>query len=112
VAEVLRERHRVDVTLSSALDTSVGLSPGWPAAAALPGPAQAAGLGTAALLAADVTHRPLLPVDGHVPVATVVPDRDLLDRHAAPADRQRWWRERLVRCHALLARQAPGIIVR
>lgn len=102
VAEVLRERHRVDVTVSSALDTSVGLSVGVAAAAALPGPAQAAGLGTAALLAADVTDRPLLPVDGHVPTGAVVPDRRLLAEHAAPADRQRWWRERLARCHALL----------
>ena len=102
VAQVLRERHGVDVTVSSALDTSVGLSAGVAAAAALPGPAQAAGLGTAALLAADVAARPLLPVDGHVPVGPVVPDRALLEAHAAPGDRQRWWRERLGRCHALL----------
>ena len=76
------------VTVSSALDTSVGLSAGAAAAAALPGPACAAGLGTAALLAADVTGRPLLPVDGHVPVGPVVPDPDLLARHAAAAERQ------------------------
>ncbi len=106
VAEVLRERHDVDVTVSSALDTSVGLSAGVAAAGALPGPPQAAGLGTAALLAVDVTARPLLPVDGRVPVRPVVPDLDLLARHAAGPDRQLWWRDRLARCHALLRRHA------
>ena len=112
VADVLRVRHGVDVTVSSALDTSVGLAAGVAAAAALPGPAQAAGLGTAALLAADVSDRPLLPVDGHVPVGPVVPGEDLLARHAAGPERQRWWRERLVRCHALLQAdpRAAGMI--
>ena len=108
VAEVLRERHGVDVTVSSALDTSVGLAAGVAAAAALPGPAQAAGLATAALLGADVTTAPLLPVDGYVGVGAVVADRDLLARHAAAEQRQQWWRDRLVRCHALLVGGGAG----
>ena len=108
VAHVLRERHGVEVTVSSALDTSVGLAAGVAAAAALPGPVQAAGLATAALLGADVTTAPVLPVDGHVSVRAVVADPDLLARHAAPGPRQQWWRERLVRCHALLAGGGSG----
>uniref|UniRef100_UPI0030EE4A15 o-succinylbenzoate synthase n=1 Tax=Aquipuribacter hungaricus TaxID=545624 RepID=UPI0030EE4A15 len=44
VAEELRERYAVGLTVSSALDTSVGLSDGVAAAAALPGPVRAAGL--------------------------------------------------------------------
>lgn len=107
VAEVLRERHGVGLTVSSALDSSVGLAAGVAAAAALPGSPRAAGLGTAALLAADVTTVPLLPVDGRVPVGAVVADPDLLARHAAPPARQQWWRDRLARCHALL-RGDPG----
>ncbi|MCC5784877.1 O-succinylbenzoate synthase, partial [Kocuria sp. CCUG 69068] len=30
-----------------------------------------------------------------------VPDPELLARHAVPADRRRWWLERLRRVHAL-----------
>ena len=102
VAAALREEHGVDVVVSSALDTSVGLAAGVRAAAALPGPVRAAGLGTAALLAADVTASPLLPVAGSVGVRAVEPDRALLHRHAAPPERQQWWRDRLERCLTLL----------
>lgn len=102
VAEVLRAQHGVDVVLSSALDTSVGLSAGVRAAAALPGPVRAAGLGTAALLAADVTADPLLPVAGAVAARAVEPDHGLLSAHAAEPGRQQWWRARLERCLAVL----------
>jgi O-succinylbenzoate synthase len=106
VAEELRERHGVGLTVSSALDTSVGLAAGVAAAAARPGTPRAAGLGTAALLAADVTASPLLPVGGRVPVGRVDADPTLLARHAASPDRQVWWRDRLARCHALLRERA------
>ncbi len=89
--------------VSSALDTSVGLAMGAHLAAALPALDFDCGLGTAALLAADVTEHPLLPRDGHIPVERVVPDAALLARHAAPPDRVDWWRARVARCHALLA---------
>jgi O-succinylbenzoate synthase len=90
------------VVVSSALDTSVGIAAGLALAAALPDLPYACGLGTAGLLAADVTAGPLLPVDGHLPVRAVAADPDLLDRHAAPADREREWRARASRCAALL----------
>lgn len=90
------------VVVSSALDTSVGLSMGAALAGALPDLDYDCGLGTAALLAADVTGDPLLPVDGHIRVGRVEPDRDLLERHAADPGRDRWWRERLTRCWELL----------
>ena len=64
------------------------------------------GLGTAALLASDVTRTPLAPVDGRIAVREVEPDRDLLERFAAPADRRAWWSARLARCRELLA-QSP-----
>ncbi len=88
------------VVVSSALDTSVGIAAGVALAAALPDLPYACGLGTASLLATDVTSDPLLPVDGALPVRPVVPD--LRGAVRAPADRERWWRARLDRCSAIL----------
>lgn len=90
--------------VSSALDTSVGLAMGARLAAALPELAHDCGLGTAALLAADVTGEPLLPRGGVIPVHAVEPDAALLRAHAAPPERAAWWHERLRRCAALLPR--------
>ncbi|MDQ1512912.1 MAG: o-succinylbenzoate synthase, partial [Microbacteriaceae bacterium] len=90
--------------VSSAIDTSVGLGMGAQLAAVLPELPYDCGLGTAALLAADVTHEPLTPVDGWLEVRRVIPASDLLDRFAADPDRTAWWRDRIRRCWALLAR--------
>ncbi|MBN9215667.1 MAG: O-succinylbenzoate synthase [Microbacterium sp. SCN 70-200] len=89
--------------VSSALDTSIGLSMGVALAAALPELPYDCGLGTASLLAADVTARPLRPMSGTLPVGRVEPDPGLLTRHEASADRREWWLARLDRCHAVLA---------
>ncbi len=88
--------------VSSALDTSIGLSMGVALAAALPGLPYDCGLGTASLLAADVTTRPLRPAGGTLPVGRIEPDAVLLERHAASPDRRAWWQQRLERCAALL----------
>ena len=90
------------VVVSSALDTSVGLALGAHLAAALPELPYDCGLGTAALLAADVVDEPLRPVDGAIPVRRVTPSAALLVRWAADADRTAWWTARVRRCHALL----------
>ncbi|TPX03014.1 O-succinylbenzoate synthase, partial [Schumannella luteola] len=81
--------------VSSAIDTSVGLAMGARLAAALPELDYDCGLGTAALLAADVTGEPLLPVDGAIPVRDVDPDPEMLRAHAAPPDRVAWWHARI-----------------
>ncbi|MFF2370590.1 o-succinylbenzoate synthase [Agromyces sp. NPDC058110] len=91
------------VVVSSALDTSVGLAMGAALAASVPELEYDCGLGTASLLAADVTGSPLVPVDGAVEVRRVVPDPALLDRYAASPERTDWWLERLGRCHSVLA---------
>ena len=91
------------VVVSSALETSVGISMGAHLAAALGDQEFDAGLGTAALLAADVTATPLLPRDGAIEVRRVEPDEDLLERHTAAPDRQLWWMSRLERCAALVS---------
>jgi O-succinylbenzoate synthase len=91
------------VVVSSALDTSIGLSMGAYLAASIPGGLlYDCGLATAALLAADVTEQPLLPTDGAIDVRRIDVSEQLLDEHAAPADRTTWWMDRLTRVHALL----------
>ena len=92
------------VVVSSALDSSVGLAMGAQLAAALLELEFDCGLGTAALLTADVTAEPLLPHDGFIEVRRVEPDEWLLDRYAADADRTAWWLARLERCYRLLDR--------
>jgi O-succinylbenzoate synthase len=91
------------VVVSSAIETSVGLSMGLHLAASIPELDYDCGLGTAALLAADVVERPLVPESGGIEVRRVEPSAALLDRHAASADRTAWWLARLERCRALLA---------
>ena len=133
------EQAGLPVVVSSALDTSVGISMGLHLAAALPAAGNdggsgaeldsgsadgsgsaggagsaagsgaagvlhgACGLGTVALLEGDVTGDPLIPREGSIEVRRPALDAALLDRHAAPPERERWWRERVARCHALLA---------
>ncbi|KDA04944.1 O-succinylbenzoate synthase [Microbacterium sp. CH12i] len=87
--------------VSSALDTAIGLSQGAALAAALPQLDFDCGLGTGALFVENVAK--LSPVDGSIPVGRITPDEARLERLAASADRQDWWRERLTRCHALLS---------
>lgn len=94
--------------VSSALDTSVGLAMGLALAAALPELPYDCGLGTASLLAADVTADPLRPEAGGLVVRRVSPDAALLQAHAADEDRRSWWLDRVERCHALLAARDGG----
>lgn len=84
--------------VSSAVDTSVGLAAGLALAAALPELPYACGLGTAPLLARDVTATPLLPIDGAIALRPVGVDADLLAAAAAAPDRVAWWRDRLTAC--------------
>jgi O-succinylbenzoate synthase len=67
--------------VSSMLETSVGIAAGVALAAALPELPYACGLATLAALPCDVTHQPLLPIDGMLHVRAVTPDADLLARY-------------------------------
>lgn len=90
------------VVVSSALDTSIGISMGAHLAAAVPGLYFDCGLATASLLLGDVTTDPLLPVDGEIAVRRITPDPALLDTYAATPERRDWWIARLERTYALL----------
>jgi len=99
--EIVRDAG-LPVVVSSALDTSIGISMGLHLAAAIDALDFDCGLATSALLAAEVTTDPLLPVDGAIAVRRVTPDAALLDAHAASPERTDWWLARLTRTHALL----------
>lgn len=99
--DIIREAG-LPVVVSSALDTSVGLSMGAFLAASIPALEFDCGLGTAALLAADVTDAPLMPTDGAIDVRRVDVSEELLEEHAAGGDSRAFWLHRLERVHALL----------
>ncbi|MFT4216650.1 MAG: o-succinylbenzoate synthase [Micropruina sp.] len=88
----LAERLAMPVVVSSALESSVGIAAGVALAAALPELPYACGLNTVALLARDVTDRPLAAVDGAIEVRRVVPSGN--DWRAAD-ELDQWWRRRL-----------------
>ncbi|HUH52704.1 MAG TPA: o-succinylbenzoate synthase [Microbacteriaceae bacterium] len=103
-AQQIIEQAGLPVVISSALETSVGISMGAHLAAALK-PEQlhgACGLGTAALLHGDVTRNPLLAKAGFIPVTEVQVETSLLDKFRASPDRIAWWRDRIERCYAQL----------
>jgi O-succinylbenzoate synthase len=81
-ALAVAEAAGVPAVVSSMMETSVGIAAGVALAAALPELPYACGLATLAALPGDVTHAPLAPVDGVLPVRAVVPDADLLARYS------------------------------
>ena len=82
----IAEACGIPVVVSSALETSVGLAAGLALAAALPELDYACGLGTASLLAGDVTDKPLLPRDGWLEVRDVTVDEASLAAVEIDAD--------------------------
>lgn len=81
--------------VSSALDTSVGLSAGVALAAALPELPFACGLGTGSLMADDVAAHPLRAVDGALDVREITASPARLQALAADGDTTELWRARI-----------------
>ncbi|WP_255028925.1 o-succinylbenzoate synthase [Rhodococcus sp. GA1] len=94
--------HGVEVVVSSALDSAVGIATGLAAAAALPDLPYACGLGTGGFFEADVAPA-LLMSDGALDVVAVEPEPERLDALRADPDRVEWWCERVRRCRTVLA---------
>lgn len=88
----------LETVVSSALETSIGISQGVYLAAALPELNYDCGLGTLNLFEGDVSREPLIPVNSILEVKTVEPDQTLLEKFAASPERTSWWLERLERC--------------
>lgn len=98
----ITKQANLPVTISSALETSIGISMGLHLAASLEVTSFAAGLGTVALLAEDVCEQPLIARDGVLPVQRMVASEKKMTQLAADSERQTWWLDRLKRCYALL----------
>lgn len=99
--EIAREAE-LPVVISSAIDSSVGLSMGAYLAAAIPDMQFDCGLGTSALLAGDVTRDPITAKDGFIDVRRVEVDDQKLETFRAEEHREDWWLERLERTYKLL----------
>lgn len=99
--EIAREAE-LPVVISSALDSSVGLSMGAYLAAAVENLEFDCGLATSALLGGDVTREPLAPRNGFVDVRRVEVEKLNLETFKAEEHREDWWLERLERCYRLL----------
>ena len=98
----LSEEVALPIVLSSALESSVGIAMGLYAAAAVKELNYDCGLGTASLLAGDVTQTPLVAQGGAITVQRPKVNEELLERFAASPDTTAWWLERLERCYNLL----------
>ena len=80
------------VVVSSALDSSVGISHGLALACAIPNLYGACGLATVALLGGDVTSDSLLASKGVIANRKVTPDR--ISEFKVDNQRQKWWQDR------------------
>lgn len=99
--DIVREAG-LPVVVSSALDTSIGISMGLHLAGALPELSYDCGLGTAAMFIGDITKDPLIAEDGVLEIRRVEPDHGRLQVFAAEDHRADWWLERLERCYRLI----------
>ncbi len=97
VRACLRIAEQIDmpVTVSSAVETSIGLAASVALAAALPELPYACGIGTAHLLTADVVAEPLKPVGGCLMVTRPELDDLAYARVAAPVEVDERWQARL-----------------
>lgn len=95
----------LEVVVSSALETSVGLYRGGQLVGWLAERGDAvldAGLGTQSFFADDVVTDPLVAHGGLLPLTPPVLDHAKISVLRASADRTDWWHQRLKRCLALL----------
>jgi O-succinylbenzoate synthase len=88
----------LEVVVSSALETSLGISQGLHLAGALPELNYDCGLGTLNLFDGDIVEPSLIPNQSMLDVGVVEPDLELLEKYAASPERTSWWEARLERC--------------
>ena len=89
----LIEKIKLPVVISSALESSVGISHGVNLASVVPNLYGACGLGTVSLLEGDVTSKPLIAEDGFIKHRKITPD--LIEQFKTEPARQIWWQDRV-----------------
>ena len=87
------EKIKLPVVISSALESSVGISHGVALASVVPNLYGACGLGTVSLLEGDVTSKPLIAEDGFIKHRKINPD--LIEQFKADPARLIWWQDRV-----------------
>ena len=89
-ASRIASEYGLPVVVSSALETSIGLSAGLALAASLPELRYSCGLGTGRLLSADVVREPLIPVNGSLTLSRSVVDAEKLANVRADDELPQW----------------------
>jgi o-succinylbenzoate synthase len=109
----LVEAVGVPVVISGSLDSSVGLGVALATAAALREAPYDSGLGTGALLAADVVTVPIVPAQGAIRVRRTSPDSAALQaaRERLAEDRVAWWLDRIAAAWRAGAGERSGSLV-
>lgn len=87
------EKIKLPVVISSALESSVGISHGAALASVVPNLYGACGLGTVSLLEGDVTSKPLIAEDGFIKHRKITPD--LIEQFKVDPARLIWWQDRV-----------------
>ena len=87
------EKIKLPVVISSALESSVGISHGAALASVVPNLYGACGLGTVSLLEGDVTSKPLIAEDGFIKHRKITPD--LIEQFKVDPARLFWWQDRV-----------------
>ena len=101
-ALALAEQAGLPVVVSSALETSVGLSAGLAFAAALSELEHACGLGTARLLEGDGCERPLVSDDGTLPAGRIDVSEEFIEKYRASESPAREWHVRIAQAAEVL----------
>lgn len=92
----------LDVVVSSALETSLGIAQGAYLAAAIPELRYDCGLGTINLLAGDIVTNSLRPENSALEVRMPEVSVERLEKYRASPEREAWWIARFERCLELL----------
>lgn len=98
----IANRMDLEPVVSSALETSLGISQGLFLASQLPNLNYACGLGTVSLLESDIAKNPLIPVNGFLNVQEIELDQEAVSELAVDGERRDFWHRRLDRCLELL----------
>ena len=101
-ARKVADQYKLPVVVSSALESSIGLSAGLALAASLPVLNYACGLGSGRLFAGDVVRWPQLPEAGVMEVSRASVDEDAISAVSGPPQLLAHWGDRLTAAYRKL----------